>query len=381
MARARLRKNKLLPPNLYFETTKKIYRYRRPDTGKKTSLGKDKAKAFAAAKKLNSIYMAGEDLVAKVTSNGKTLSQYINENFVPIHLPERELSENTLKGYMRQLKHIHKELGGYPVYGISIKLISEFLSKINGSRQYNKYRGLLAMIFQYAKGEGYIITNPASDTLKRNAKTQRKRLSYEGFKAIYEMAGKENMAWFQAAMELNLITLQRREEISSAKFSDISVEEIKGKKRKIMRVIQRKTEKHGASAHIKIIVNEVLEQFIEKQKNTGINSPFIIHYMPKRIPNRKGIAKDRGHHTQLLPDQLSRAFADLRDKTGLYDHLNKKQKPTFHEMRSLAIKLHEDRGFDAQALAGHTTRQMTEAYKAGHEIEWTYAEAADVDGD
>ena len=38
-------------------------------------------------------------------------------------------------------------------------------------------------------------------------------------------------------------------------------------------------------------------------------------------------------------------------------------------------KLYEDQGIDAQNLAGHIDRQMTEKYKQGHEIEWTYAEA------
>lgn len=48
-----------------------------------------------------------------------------------------------------------------------------------------------------------------------------------------------------------------------------------------------------------------------------------------------------------------------------------KQRPGFHEIRSLGIKLYEDQGIDAQTLAGHTTRAMTEKYKEGHEIQWT----------
>jgi hypothetical protein len=43
---------------------------------------------------------------------------------------------------------------------------------------------------------------------------------------------------------------------------------------------------------------------------------------------------------------------------------------TFHKK-----KLYEDTGVDAQALAGHTNRKMTEQYKVGHETEWTLAEA------
>ena len=51
------------------------------------------------------------------------------------------------------------------------------------------------------------------------------------------------------------------------------------------------------------------------------------------------------------------------------------ERPTFHEMRSLGIKLYEDVGVDAQKLAGHTNRKMTDHYKKGHENEWTNVEA------
>jgi hypothetical protein len=38
------------------------------------------------------------------------------------------------------------------------------------------------------------------------------------------------------------------------------------------------------------------------------------------------------------------------------DMYKSQERPTFHEIRSLGIKLYEDAGVDAQALAGHTDR-------------------------
>ncbi|MES2142697.1 MAG: hypothetical protein V4471_07455 [Pseudomonadota bacterium] len=35
------------------------------------------------------------------------------------------------------------------------------------------------------------------------------------------------------------------------------------------------------------------------------------------------------------------------------------KRPTFHEIRSLGIKQYENRGIDAQALAGHKTRGLS----------------------
>jgi hypothetical protein len=39
----------------------------------------------------------------------------------------------------------------------------------------------------------------------------------------------------------------------------------------------------------------------------------------------------------------------------------------------LGINIYEEElGMDAQRLAGHKSREMTDAYKKGHEISWTY---------
>jgi len=372
MSRPRLNNNKSLPPNLYFDKSLTMYRYRRPDNGIYTYFGKDKAKAIAAAKKLNSILMEGEELVAKVMSEGKTLTQYINERFIPVHLPDRRLSEETLKGYQNQINHIHKKLGLHRTNNISIKMVGDFLSEINGARQANKYRGLLCTIFTYAKAEGFTEINPAESALIRMVNKQRLRLKYEEYKAIHKLAAEKNLEWFCNAMDLGLLTLQRREEVVHMKFSDIETEIKDGNPVKILKVIQKKTQKHGASAYIKIILNAQLEALIAKCRNSGLPSPFIVHRRPDQIVK----SKKKKHHTQVLPDYLSHKFAEIRDETGLFKHLEVLERPTFHEIRSLGIKLHEDAGYDAQALAGHTNRQMTEHYKKGHGEEWTYAPAS-----
>ena len=182
MARPRLEKNKSLPPNLYWNNLRLIYRYRRPDTGKFTYLGKDRGKAIAAAKKLNSLLMEGEDLVAKVMSESKTLQQYIDERFIPIALPERGIVDNTLTEYKRQLKHIKKSLGSHAIHNISVMIVADFLAGQKSARQSNKYRGLLALIFKHARADGLIDSNPAESTLKRREVKQRKRLKLEAFK-------------------------------------------------------------------------------------------------------------------------------------------------------------------------------------------------------
>ncbi len=371
MARPRLEKNKSLPPNLYWNNLLALYRYPRPDTCKFTYLGKDKAKAIAAAKKLNSLLMEGEDLVAKVMSEARTLQQYIDERFLPVILPERGIKDKTLIEYKRQLEYVKKSLGGCAIYNVSVMMVADFLASQKSSRQSNKYRGLLVLIFKHAKADGLIELNPAESTLKRREIKQRRRLKLEEFNAIYHMAGDKGLVWLQNAMDIGMLTLQRESDILNMRFSDILTEVVNNQEIKILQVIQQKTEKYGVSAHIKIKVSDRLDTVISRCRQVKVFSPFLISRRPEKI--YKSEAKQ--HHTQVLPKYLCEKFAEVRDATRLFDGLPAREKPTFHEIRSLGIKLYEDAGHDAQSLAGHTTRQMTEYYKKGHEVEWTYADS------
>lgn len=240
MARPRLQRYKALPPNLYWEVTRQMFRYRRPDNGTKHYVGKNREKAVAAAKKLNSLLMDGEDIVLKVMDEGKTLAQYIDERFIAVVLPERKLSEKTWKEYRRMLNIIKNQIGHYSIAEIVVKNIADFLNKQNGARQINKLRGLLSLIFKYARADGLIESNPAESTLKRQVTRQRHRLKLTEFYTIRKLAGEENCIWLQNAMDIALVTLQRRKDVVHLKFSDIEYEEINGKMCKILKVIQEK---------------------------------------------------------------------------------------------------------------------------------------------
>lgn len=106
----------------------------------------------------------------------------------------------------------------------------------------------------------------------------------------------------------------------------------------------------------------------------GIDSPYIIHKRPeKRIPS-----KQKTHYTQVSPEELSRAFQAARDKTGLFKNLpTGKNPPTFHEIRSLGIRLYREMGTDdntVMSLSGHATREMYELYLSRVEPQWITCE-------
>ncbi len=357
MARPRLKKYRDLPPNLVYDKKNKQYRYRRPDNGKYTQMGRDRCRAVSATKQLNSILMPGQDLVSKVMGTSPSLKQFIQERFIKTILPERKLSKKTLDIYHHLLKHICLALGDKPIDKINVKDIADFLLKYPPTRS-NHYRSLLSLIFTYAIAEGLRENNPASSTIKRKIEKTRRRLSIGAYRTIYAVADD----WLKNAMDLALLTLQRREDIVNMKRQDIEGDY------DVLYVIQRKTEKHGLASHIKIEIGGELKKVLTRCCD-NIISPYIVH----RLPNRLVRSKEKAHHTQILPGFLSKEFSKTRDQCGYFKKMPKAERPSFHEIRSLGIKLYEDQGIDAQKLAGHTNRKMTEQYKIGHGLEWNDA--------
>ena len=91
---------------------------------------------------------------------------------------------------------------------------------------------------------------------------------------------------------------------------------------------------------------------------------------PERARPQEKRAKERTHHTQVLPEQISRAFAEARNAAGIMG----KNAPTFHEIRSLGGALLREAGWSVeqvQDLMTHTSEAMTEHYLGGHEAPWT----------
>jgi hypothetical protein len=86
-------------------------------------------------------------------------------------------------------------------------------------------------------------------------------------------------------------------------------------------------------------------------------------------------ATAREHHTQVLPEQLSRAFAQARLDAGIVGA----NPATYHEIRSLGGALLREIGWSVaqvQTIMTHTSEAMTELYLGGHELPRTEVAAA-----
>ncbi|WLG53835.1 phage integrase Arm DNA-binding domain-containing protein [Pseudomonas sp. FP1742] len=91
--RPRNKANKNLPQNLYFDSRRSSYRYRRPTDGKWFQFGTDRIKAIDAAKQLNLEFMRGADLIGAVMGNASESFAGFLDTYERDVLPPRELAK------------------------------------------------------------------------------------------------------------------------------------------------------------------------------------------------------------------------------------------------------------------------------------------------
>ncbi len=358
MTRPRNKSNSGLPSNLYFDKRRKTYRYRRATDGKWYPFGTDRLQAIDAAKQLNLEYMKGRDLVALVmNANTMTLEAYIEQYRREI-LPKRKLAKGTLELYAVHFRKIIKALGGNPINEITVKIVADFLRE-STPRSSNQVRALLMNVFTHAVAEGLIPDNPAVITIPQLEEKTRRRHTREGLKAIRDASPQ----WLKNAIDLALITAQRRTDILSMKFEDIRDGDL--------HVIQQKTAKTTDAAWIRFKVTPELQAVIDRCRD-NILSPYLIHRRPER--KRQKQAEQKEHWTKIEERFLTRAFKDARDAAECYTTWKDEEQPGFHEVRALSLHLYKKAGKDGQKIAGHASEEMTKNYQRDHaEIIWAEA--------
>lgn len=354
--RPRKPKNRALPANLYASNGGKSYMYRHPINGTWHGLGVSRLQAIAAAKELNAMLLPDNDLVARVLGN-VTVRQHAKW-FIENIAPEREYKPSTLQMYEVQIRKLNAAMGDMAVEDVDVQDMAKLLED-HSARTANQIRQVAVDLFRVAVSRGLRPDNPAEATLKRREKKARKRLTQAQYEAIHARCP----AWAQNAMDLALITLQRRGDVARMKFADVQ----EGR----LLVVQEKTEKYD-TGYLAIAVGPKLDKVIKGCRDE-LASPYLVHRRPERkIKERAGME----HWTQVKPQMITRAFAEARDESGLFDSVPDNERPTFHEIRALGIKRYKDSGQNPQQLAGHATAKMTSNYDSGHdEIRWVEVSA------
>lgn len=326
-----------LPKNLTYRKARKSYSWRNPVDGKEISLGKiSRREAIAQAIEAN---------------------HYIDKNYTPIALLEqlKGTNEYTMASWLdryeiilqrRKLATIREYFGVMILASITTRDVAEFIDRwteCGKTTMAGTMRSVLSDVFREAVVEGRVDSNPVDPTRAPKIKVLRERLEYEMFVAV--RAGAERMpAWFGLAMDLALVTGQRREDVARMRFSDIKDERLY--------IEQQKT---GSCLAIPLSLT---------LKASGLRLSTIIDRC--RLVSRcnflisPGIRKNSEDGSINL-DSLTKGFVKARNFSGLKFSENP---PSFHEIRSLAGRMYEKEfGKDfAQKLLGHKSEKMTEKY-------------------
>lgn len=354
--RPRNKANRGLPQNLYFDARRGTYRYRRPSDGKWFQFGTDRAKAIDAAKQLNLTFMQGADLVSKVQGLASDSFSSFLDTYEREVLPPRELAKGTLDLYAVRLRQFRKAFEGKAVDEITIRMVAELLDSLT-PRAANQARALLIDVFNHAAAKGLCPDNPAASTIAKIEKKQRRRHTVDGLRAIRE----KSPAWLQNAIDLALITAQRRTDILAMKFEDV--------RDGYLYVVQQKTAKASDAAWIRFKVTPELQAVISHCRD-NVPSPYLIHRRPERKKQKQAERKE--HWTKIEERYLTRAFKDARDAAGCYAGWSDEEQPGFHEIRALSLHLYKKAGKDGQKIAGHASEEMTKNYQRDHaEIVWS----------
>lgn len=361
--------HKDLPDNLYPATDARDgvtrYRYRDPRTGKFHGMGTDKESAIADAKALNAIIAQGmaQSRVASITAgvpDTPKLSAVILKHIeiAEVNVKRGKMKQSTVDGKNAKTKPLLLKLGNRPIGEITVLDMAELFDSYvdqGKERMASLIRCEAVQVWKTAMAKGWATENIPERTLAVNPETKRQRMTLGQFKAVYEQAE----GWLKRAMELAIVTGQRRGDIVVMEFRprqgatawvhDGNLWVIQGK--------GRNSDKRHVCIPLSLQMDSLgwtLGDVVAKCRNRTV-SRYLVHQ------ERAGSEGD-----PLAGNSVSEAFADARTRAGF----TMAHPFTFHEIRSLAARLYTEQGVDVQALLGHKQASTTEIYKDNRGAEW-----------
>ncbi|QKJ87467.1 Phage integrase [Paramixta manurensis] len=338
-----------LPRNLTYRKARRSFFWRNPLTGKEIALGQISrrdavAQAIEANHYLESNFSPTLLLEKLKGTNELTLSTWLTR--YDVIYKRRNLADNTYKVRKGQIKIIQEKMGELILEKITTKHVAEFLEEWVSQDKKTMaatMRSVLSDILREAIVEGHIINNPVTPTRAAKVTVKRERLELAQYVPIREAANKLPR-WFALAMDLALVTGQRREDVAAMRFNHI----VDGR----LLIDQGKT---GAMISVPLdlelqSVGLQLGTVIEQCRKSS-TTDFMISAGPRK----------NSVDGSLHPDSLTKKFVSARNNSGLEFT---ESPPTFHEIRSLAGRLYEkEKGKDfAQKLLGHKNANMTNKY-------------------
>lgn len=187
------------------------------------------------------------------------------------------------------------------------------------------------------------------------AKEQRQPLTEIAYRKIYNHAETMGYEALQIAMAISQYTALRESDVCALRFD----RHIKDDE---MRVIVSKSDaQKGTARATRLFWNlekhPKLKKIINRARELAMQNnacPYIVSHRPeRRVWNQ-----DKEHLCQVMPDRLSRMFAEVRDACGISN-------TSFHEVRGLSITLMRKKGYTVDQIkntAGHEHINTTKGY-------------------
>jgi enterobacteria phage integrase len=334
MGRKRSAKYRDLPEHCYAQKKGKAtyYRYRHPTTGKYHSLGTERKEALRAARVLNNRILStpsAERLVAKILVPSAPFAE-LGTKYLTEELPGRNPSPKTVIEYRRYTQRAIDTWGDRNVPDITRRDVAAHLEPMTPNVAKHA-RSVLMGIFAYGITIGWLETNPVEGTAPPRVKVARHRLEEHQYALVKAQAP----PWLQHAMDVALLSLQRREDLTKLTAGDL----IEG------------------ALHV-------------RQGKTGMRLRIRLWAELGMLMRRDGPIIQNAKGKPITPEYFSRAFQAARDKVPELAALPAEQRPSLHELRSLGGRLLKNEGIDPQALLGHIEAKTTRMYLDRYEETW-----------
>jgi len=303
---------------------------------------------------------------------------YIKDRVESEEFKVNKIGKRNFRTFCLDMIRLDTLLGEVRTMDLKLAHVNKYLTEYvqgKSNHVYNSKISFLRKVFDYLLDDGGVTINYANNKkMKPKPDKERIRIGVDNYKSMLDSAPH----YLNIAMRLSLQTTHAVNEISLAKYKHCTW----FKKPKFeggltifgMIKIHRQKVKDKEASRVEIPITQKLKDIIDDSRKDNIASPYIVH----RIKDARGKdGQDLTHPTQCRPNDISEVFSDYRDELGLYANLTKKEKPTFHEIRSLSIFMYGKQGLDPQERAAHTDAKTTKKYMEGH-IEWVQIQAAEI---
>jgi integrase len=355
MGKPRLARNRALPPHLYVNKAGYYY-FKNPTNKKVLGLGRDKAQAMQEARAANAALAAATPSSLADWVMGK--KAYSLTDWLPVYQElwvkrsDKAPAPNTLRACGVFIRKLAKwdlawmQLADFTTAHVAALLEAE--EAASGAASALQLRSRAADMFRMAETQGLIPqgANPVTATYTPSRAVRRERLTLEQFNTIRACAS----VHLQRAMDLALLTGQRRDDITKLKFADV--------KDGYLHVVQGKSQgavKIQLDTQIRLAaVGKSIGEVIEACRD-NILSRYIVHHVEHRGKAKPGDKLDSNGMSNMF--QNAREEAEIKAAEG-------RTPPSFHEIRSLAQRLYREQyGAEfAKAILGHKHISMTDKY-------------------